>query len=234
MKKNFKYFGITWIVGFVLFNAITFLIPNEIFGTTRFDKSVFWISYALITLSFIAQLITAYKFVTDDNAEQIFLNVPLLRIGYMAIVVSIIVGIVFMIFPVLPAWIGAIVCLLVAGYFVIACVKASAVANVVANIAVKVKTKTAFMRMAIIEAENILSRATTNEIKSEVKTVYEALKYSDPMSNPALDDIEQEINNSLNELKNAVTNNDSVKVAAITTQLLLLIKERNSQCKVLK
>ena len=66
MKKNFKYFSITWIVGFVLFNAITFIIPNEVFGVTRFDKGVFWIAYALITLSFIAQLITAYKFVKDD------------------------------------------------------------------------------------------------------------------------------------------------------------------------
>ena len=65
MKKNFKYFGITWIVGFILFNAITFLIPNEVFGVTRFDKGVFWIAYALITLSFIAQLMTAYKFIKD-------------------------------------------------------------------------------------------------------------------------------------------------------------------------
>ena len=124
MKKNFKYFGITWIVGFVLFNAITFLIPNEVFGVTRFDKGVFWIAYALITLSFIAQLITAYQFIKDDSNEKMFLNIPLLRTGYTAIAVSAIVGLVFMIIPVAPAWIGAIVCLLVAGYFVIACVNA--------------------------------------------------------------------------------------------------------------
>ena len=98
MKKNFKYFSITWIVGFILFNAITFLIPNEVFGVTRFDKSVFWIAYALISLSFVAEIITAYKFVKDDNAEKMFLNIQLLRIGYVAIIVSIFVGIVFMIF----------------------------------------------------------------------------------------------------------------------------------------
>ena len=70
MKKNFKYFGVTWIVGFVLFNAVTFLIPNELFGVTRFDKGVFWIAYALITLSFIAQIIVDCdeKFFFEKNS----------------------------------------------------------------------------------------------------------------------------------------------------------------------
>jgi len=124
--------------------------------------------------------------------------------------------------------------LLITGYFVIACVKASAVANVVADIDTKVKTKTAFMRMAIVEAENILARATTEEIKSQVKKVYEALKYSDPMTNSALEDIEQEINNGLNELKKAVTDNAHATVLTITTNILLNIKERNIKCKALK
>ncbi|MBO5924895.1 MAG: hypothetical protein J6Q52_01360 [Clostridia bacterium] len=234
MKKNFKYFGIIWIIGFVLFNAVTFLIPNEIFGITRFDKGIFWIAYALITLSFITQLITAYKFIKDDSNEKMFLNIPLLRTGYIAIIVSMLVGLIFMIFPILPTWIGAIVCLLIAGYFTLACVNAGTVANVVAEIDEKVKTKTAFVRMAIVEAENILARATTTEIKSEVKKVYEALKYSDPMSNPALDDIEQEINNQLKELKKSVVENDRVKVLEITTNVLLSIKERNSKYKALK
>lgn len=152
----------------------------------------------------------------------------------MAIIVSILVGLIFMIFPILPAWIGAIVCLLIAGYFVIACVNASTVANMVAEIDEKIKTKTVFMRMGIVEAENILARATTNEIKSETKKVYEALKYSDPTSNSALEDIEQEIDSGLKELKKAVSCNDNVKVVEIATELLLNIKERNSKCKALK
>ena len=234
MKKNFKYFSITWLVCFVLFNAITFLIPNEIFGVTRFDKSVFWIAYALITLSFVFQIVVAYKFVNDESKDKMFLNIPLLRTGYMAIIVSVFVGIVFMVFPVIPAWIGAIVSLLIAGYFVIACVKASTVANIVNDVGAKVKTKTAFMRMAIVEAENILARTTTTEMKEEVKKVYEALKYSDPMSTPVLDEIEQEIDNGLKELKNAVTCNDNAKVLSVTASILLNVKERNTKCKSLK
>lgn len=234
MKKNFKYFGIIWIVAFVLFNAVTFLIPNEVFGVTRFDKAVFWIAYALIVISFVAELITAYKFVKDDSNEKTFLNIPLLQTGYTAIIVSVIVGLAFMIFPVLPAWLGAIVCLIIAGYFIIACVKASAVADVVSEIDTKVKTQMAFIRMATVDAENIMARATTQEIKAQTKKVYEALKYSDPMSTLALDDIEQEISNGLKELKKAVMDNDSEKVVKTVASLLLNIKERNNKNKLLK
>ena len=163
-----------------------------------------------------------------------FLNISLLRTGYSAIAVSSVVGLAFMIFTMIPAWIGAVVCLLIAGYFLIACVKASTVANVVADIDLKVKIKTMFIRMAIVEAENILAQSTTAEIKAETKKVYEALKYSDPMSNPALDDIEQEIDNGLKELKKAVTCNDVTKVSAVTINILLNVKERNNKCKLLK
>ena len=60
------------------------------------------------------------------------------------------------------------------------------------------------------------------------------MKYSDPMSNPALADIEQEIDNGLKELKKAVTCNDTTKVLTIFANILLNIKERNSKCKLLK
>jgi len=54
------------------------------------------------------------------------------------------------------------------------------------------------------------------------------------MSNPALDDIEQEIDNGLKELKKAVMENNDKKVVEISITLLLNIKERNSKCKLLK
>lgn len=145
MKKAFKYFGIVWLIGIILFNAITFLIPNKVFGVTRFDKTTFWIAYALITVAFIAQLVTAYVFVKDDSAEKIFLRLPLLTTSYLTVIVSVVVGLIFMIFPVLPAWIGAIICLLIAGYFAIACVQAGAAAGIVEQVGQKVKEKTLFI-----------------------------------------------------------------------------------------
>lgn len=234
MKKNFKYFSITWIVGFILFNAITFLIPNEVFGVTRFDKGVFWIAYALISLSFVAEIVTAYKFVKDDNTEKMFLNIPLLRIGYVAIIVSIFVGIVFMIFPVLPAWIGAISCLLVAGYFVIACVKATVLAYVIDKKEQQIKANTSFIKEAVIESANLIASATTEEIRIECQKIYDAFRFSDYVSKVSLKEVEDEISNYLSKMKIAVENANITEVKFTSKKLLNLIKERNIRCKASK
>ena len=234
MKKAFKYFGIVWLIGIILFNAITFLIPNKVLGVTRFDKTTFWIAYALITVAFIAQLVTAYIFVKDDSAEKMFLRLPLLTTSYLTVIVSVVVGLIFMIFPVLPAWIGAIICLLIAGYFAIACVQAGAAAGIVEQVGQKVKEKTLFMKFAVAEATNIMARATTEEIKVETKKVYEALRYSDYMSNPALSDLESVIAEQLKELKTAVVDENVENVKCITKEMLLNIQERNVKCKLLK
>lgn len=234
MKKNFKYFALIWVVGFVLFNAITFLVPNEAFGITRFDKPIFWIAYALIAAAFAMQLVTAYMFAKNNEKEKMFLKVPVLKIGYSAVVVSLIVGLAFMLFPVLPAWIGAIVCLLVAGYFIIACVRAYVAATVVSDVGEKVKQKTSFLRSATVEAENITARAATPEIKANAKKVYEALRFSDPMSAPELESLEREISDGLNGLKQAVLSGDNKTVLSVSESLLLTIKERNGKCRLLK
>lgn len=234
MKKNFKYFALIWVVCFVLFNAITFLVPNEAFGITRFDKPIFWLAYALIAAAFAMQLVTAYMFAKNNEKEKMFLKVPVLKIGYSAVVMSLVVGLAFMIFPVLPAWIGAIVCLLVAGYFIIACVRASAAATVVSDVGEKVKQKTSFLRSATVEAENITARAATPEIKANAKKVYEALRFSDPMSAPELESLEREISDGLNGLKQAVLSGDNKTVLSVSESLLLTIKERNGKCRLLK
>lgn len=234
MNKNFKYFGITWAVGLILFNAITFLIPNEVLGVTRFDKEIFWIAYALITLSFVFQLVTAYKFVKDGGIEKTFLNITLLKTAYAAIIVSIAFGLIFMIFPVLPSWIGAIVCLIIAGYSVIACVKAKTAAEIVHDVDLKIKENAEFIRTSTVNAQTIYESATSPEIISATKKVYEALKYSDPTSPPSLTSIEKEIDSGINELKSAVANDDTAKVVDIVQKLRLLIKERNNKCKMSK
>lgn len=234
MKKNFKYFVITWIIGFVLFNAITFLIPNEVFGVTRFDKGIFWIAYALITLSFIAQIITAHKFIKDDSNEKMFLNIPLLRTGYIAIIVSIIVGLIFMIFPVIPTWIGAIVCLLIAGCFVIACVNASTVANVVHDIDIKVKTKTFFIKSLTVDADTLMASAKSDAVKAECRKVYEAIRYSDPMSNDALSSVESQITIKFAELTEAVKEDNAERVVELVNEVVFLVGDRNKKCKLLR
>ncbi len=231
MKKNFV---IVWVVCFVIFNAITFIVPNEVFGLIRFDKPVFWISYSFVNIVLIAFLIIAIIFFKGEKADNKFLSIPLISTAYVGLIVVVIIGSIFMALPVLPVWLSAIICILVAGYFIIACVKAESAKNIVEKIEENVKQKTQFIKMSILDVESIYNRAPTEDIKSTVKKVYEALKYSDPMSNSALEEIESEIAVMLRKLKDVVVKNEQNMVKDVVTELLILVKERNSKCKALK
>ena len=231
MKNNFKYFAIIWVVLLVLFNVVTFIIPAEIAGINRFEQPTFWIAYAFICVALVGQLISAFAVCVKNNLEKVFLNIPILKLGYSALAISILVGIVFMILPVIAPWIGALICIVIMALFVIACVKATAAANIVSGKTESVEVQTSFIKSVVVDAENIIARATTNVIKAETKKVYEALRYSDYVSTPELIKIEVHIEDHLKQLKIAVESEDLEMVQTETNELLLLIKERNLKCK---
>ena len=234
MKKNIKTFCIVWALLTVILNAIIFAVPNKIMGVTRFDKPAFWIAYALIMAADIATLVVALRFVKENSKEKKFLKIPLLYVAYVTLIVSIIVSAVFMVVPVIPAWIGAIICLVLLAVFIIASAKAVAAEKLISQIDENVKNKTAFIKMATLDAQTICNRATNESMKASVNKVYEALRYSDPMSSSELIDVEQKISASLNDLKIAVENDKSKAAANVVNILLIQIKERNAKCKALK
>ena len=69
-------------------------------------------------------------------------------------------------------------------------------------------------------------------MKAACKKVYEAIRYSDPMSAPALADIEAKIAAQMQSFTAAVTAGTGVDEAA--GALLGLVQERGSKCKALK
>ncbi len=70
--------------------------------------------------------------------------------------------------------------------------------------------------------------------RQNAKKVYEAVRYSDPMSSEALSVAEAGITAKFDELTAAVTAADDAKISEIADEVVLLVKERNNKCKVLK
>ena len=233
MKKYFKYYAISWAIALVVFNVITFTVTAETVGFEVVAAS-FWIGYAFITIAFISNLICSLLFFKEENKNKIFLNLPIITISYSALVVSLIVGAVAMAVPSIPYWVGIIVDVLVLAFYAIAILKASAAANIVSDIDKKIKTQTFFIKSLTVDAETLMARAKSDEIKAEAKKVYEAIRYSDPMSSEALASIENKIQNEFNSFDNAVISDDTDLVKSISEELINLINERNKKCKLLK
>lgn len=233
MKHTLKCFTIIWVICLAVFNVIVFVTPTEVAGVNKFDGA-FWIGYIFITISFIGQLACTYLALKAKTLKKLFYNIPLIAISYTGLAVMLVVGGLTMAIPGLPDWIGIIVCLLTLAFTVISVIKASAAVGIVSDIDEKVAAKTSFVKQLTIEAQNLAVGTNDPIIKEQCKKIYEALRYSDPMSNDALADVERRIKEGFDTLKDVVITDDLSAIESSSKELINLIAERNSKCRSLK
>ncbi len=232
MKSNFKYYAIVWVVLVAIFNVIVFVTPNEIAGVSKFDYS-FWVGYIFIMLTFVIQLGIAWYSLKDDITKT-FYRMPLMSISYGSLIVMTIVGILCMVVSKFPVWLGIILCLLVLAFSIVSMMQAQSAASIIGDIDTKIKNKTFFIKSLTVDIDSLVVRANSSEMSDELKKVYEAVRYSDPMSNDALSGVESTITIKVNELSECVAKADIEGVKGLVKEIVILLNDRNKKCKLLK
>ena len=183
---------------------------------------------------FIVQLVCSILFFKDENLGKKFLNMPVMVISFSALIASLIIGGTFMAVPSIPDFLAIIICAVMTGFYAIAIVSAKAGADAVESIDKKVKAQTFFIKSLTVDAQTLISRAQSDETKALANKVYEAVRYSDPMSNETLAGAESAITLKFNEFANAVAGGDNAYAESSANELLILINDRNQKCKLLK
>ena len=225
MRKGFKYYFAAWIVMMIVFNSVLVIITSNTVGLSNV-KGMFWFVMALINLSMIAQLLCV-KSAFSGDAEKLFLNLPLIRVTITGSIVIFIVGLVFLLISVIPLWVTAVVCIIIVGINVYAVIRAKAAADLVHDKDVQLKQKMSFIKNITVDAQILVNSAASDDEKKQLTRVYEALRYSDPLSSPELQSIEEDIQYSFNSLKREYSEEK-------VNSLLNLINARNIKCKNLK
>lgn len=234
MKKNFKFYALIWAILLAVWCAVVFLVRPIIPGYVINYDARFWISFVFIVAAFIGNLACAYFAFKAENLKKMFLNLPLITISWSALIVMLVAGSALMLIPNCPAWIAAIVCIIVLAFNSIAVIKAVWAADTVGKIDEKVKAQTSFIKNLTVDAEGLVARAKSDAVKAECKKVYEAVRYSDPMSNEALSVIEAKITVKVDEFASAVGADDAEKAKEIADEIVILVGDRNKKCKMLK
>ena len=232
MKRRFHLYMIAWSVLLALFNVIAFVSVGWA-GQEKYTPS-FWIGYAFITVMFIGQLGCTYMAFKADSEKKLFHNISLIRTSYIGLIVSFVVGGLCMLISPLPYWVGVIVCAIVLVANVLSIVKATAAIDEIERIDTKVKTQTFFIKSLTVDADTLMASAKSEAAKAECRKVYEAIRYSDPMSNDALASVESQITVKFAELSDAVKEDNVEQVAEIANEVIILLGDRNKKCKLLK
>lgn len=237
MKKAFRIYLIAWAIMFVIFNVVVIVLPKEttVAGVT-YQKlgGLSWITLILFELCFVGHLACTWFACKQDKLTGTFYRLPLIRLSYACVIVTLVLGCLAMAILSLPSWVPLIVALLVMAIYVVSILKATAAAEIVEGIDEKVKAKTAFIKTLTVDAQTLLSRAKSEPVKTACKKVFEAVRYSDPMSTDALSDVESRIRTEFDALTDAVIADNADAATASADELLMLIRERNSKCKMEK
>lgn len=232
MKKIFKLYLVIWAALLAAFNIVSFVSVGWS-GHEKYTPS-FWFGYALITIAFLGQLGCAYFALRDGQLKKTFYRLSLLAASYAGLILSFVFGGLCMLVPVLPYWLGILLCGVVLAFNVIAVVKAAAAIEIVSGIDDKSESHTVFIRALTADAQGVAALAKSDAVKAECKKVYEAVRYSDPMSSPALEETEMKIAGQFVVFSDAVKSDDIRAAQIAGDALIVLVTERNRKCKLLK
>lgn len=223
MKKNNK--GMAYAVlaiAFVLFNVIAFSVPTA-------KTATFWTAYAFTTVAFALQIgIWKFAFKGADALKSKFLGTPLISVGITYLIVQIITFAIFMAFPVTPSWIAIVVCALTLGISAICLIGTETGREEINRVEKKVEKKVFYIKSLQVDVEMLASAETEADTKVALTKLVEKIRFSDPMSNEVLEELEAEITAKVKELKTAENKAEIIKV------LDSLITEQNKKAKLFK
>lgn len=222
MKKNSSKGYLILGILFVLVSVIAFAVPSA-------KNTPFWISYGFTVLAFAAQIaIWKAAFGRAESLKSKFLGFPVVHIGIVYLVVQIIDLAVFLFIPTLPIWSAVVACAAIAGVSAICMITSTVGRNEIERVSAKVQEKTFYIKQLQADVELLASTETDTVIKSALKQLAEKIRYSDPMSNEQIADIEDRITVKVADLKS------STDKAKIINELNSLLNERNRKIKILK
>lgn len=222
MKKNSsKGYFILGIL-FILVGVIAFAVPTA-------KTAAFWISYAFTVVAFAAQIIIWNAALgRSESLKSKFLGFSVVHIGIVYLVVQIIALIIFLSIPTLPIWSAVVACAVIAGISAVCMIASDVGRGEINRVSAKVQEKTFYIRELQADVEMLEEQEQNPEIKISLTKLAEKIRYSDPMSNVALADLEDRIREKVTALRTA---DHKLEIIA---ELDLLLAERNRKAKILK
>ena len=222
MKKNSTKGYVILGILFVLISIIAFAVPTV-------KTATFWIAYVFTAAAFAAQIgIWKTALGKEGTLKSKFLGFPVVHIGIVYAIIQTVAFAVSLFVPTLPVWSAIVVCSVIAGISAVCMISVDAGRNEIERVEAKVQKKVFYIRELQADIELLADNETNADVKTALTQLAEKIRFSDPMSNEQLADLEDKISTKIEELK---TTSSQLE---IITELNSLLDERNKKCKILK
>ncbi len=106
--------------------------------------------------------------------------------------------------------------------------------NVVQDVSDNVRGSVQSIQTLKADVDIYIPQVTDPELKKALQKLSETIRYSDPMSNGAVADIEGQIMQNMNDLRVLIENNQNREAVQICRDIEVLFLQRNSLLKATK
>lgn len=221
----------------VLVLALLFVVYTLIVLAVPFAKGgMFWLTYLFTAVAFGVQAyVFKLSFEKEAGAKSKFYGFPIARVGVLYLAVQIVLGLVFMALAVVaPVWLALVLYLALLVAAAVGVIATDSIRDEVERQDTQLKKDVATMRALQSKAAALPARCEEATAKAALEKLAEEFCYSDPVSAPALADLETDMAATMEELSAAVTDGDNAAVLALCKKISATLAERNRLCKLNK
>lgn len=229
MTKNAVRTIVVLAVVFVVFTVIAFAVP--------FAKSaVFWISYVFGLVAIAAQGYALHAaFAGQGSLNSKLYGFPVARVGFVYMVVQLVLSLVLMILAAIaPVWVALVLDVILFGAAAVGFITTDAMREEIQRQDQVLKKDVAAMRALQSRTHMLAGQCSDGDTAALIRRLAEDLRYSDPVSSEATEDMEAELSRLIDELQRSVTDQDYPGAAALCRQASVLLTERNRLCRLSK
>lgn len=222
---------VTVAVIFAVYNVLAFVLPFKHTG-------LFWIGYSFGLVSIIvSMMILALAFGKNGTAKSSFYGFPIARIGVLYSAVQVPLSFLAMALAGIagiPLWPFVLVFILILGAAVLGTVATDATRDEIVRQDIKLAKDVSVIRALRSLGNSLVAQCTDDEAKKELKKLSDMLNYCDPVSSDATIAAETELKAVMDEIQQAIVDDDVTSVVPLCKKAEAILAERNRLCKLNK
>lgn len=224
MKNNVKKYTLAAIIYASIFAIYTIIV---MFAFS--DKNnVFWLSYVFMIAGFAANVAVMLLSFKKHDVEAAFFGIPLISFSIFYFFAELFVSFIFMLFRnnieiKFPAILQTIFLLIFVIFASLALLARTTVEEKTQN----VKEKVSEIKNLSVDVKVLEDGCLDRELKAELHKISEAIRFSDPMTNDSVADLDNMIRGKVSELKMYCNSNSKYDALQACYQLSSFISERN-------
>lgn len=230
-KINVVLIAAIYAVIFAVLNVLVFVIfkPGKI--TNEVAKTNFWTTYAFLVISFVLQVCSIFLFDKKSGLDAVFMGLPVFFVSMIFLGVEVVVAVIFFILSAtnvaIPTAVVVIVQLLILAAYLVIALLALLAKNHIAGLDKKIKTNVANIRNLEADVRIAMEACTDPAVKELLRKFADDIRFSDPMTVPAVEVLDVQIQTTVMDIKAAAYEGKNELIEALVRKGTLQLKERN-------